>query len=307
MYNVSYRQFIWERKYADPLNDVAFFKLFGDEKNKDILIHFINSVLKRKHVKDVEYLPGNSDLYVRYMRQSIIDVLCTDEDGSKYIVQIRNSNRKEEFEEKKAICYASKTYGDEMEKGGKYSDLKEVILIAICNYVVFPNEKDYISHHKFEYIIEDHKLRDFSIVYIELPKYQNNHGIQLDEKSNFSTCRDNPESTDRKNDSNENENLEKNKMKENDLSAYVVIRVALDENPEIINELLGKKQGIKKERIRVTFDSGKHKTDECLTERKFHFAKKLLEMQKSLTEIKLITGLSDEQIESIKNGEIQKI
>ena len=32
-------------KYLDQKNDVAFKKIFGSEKNKDILIHFLNDVL----------------------------------------------------------------------------------------------------------------------------------------------------------------------------------------------------------------------------------------------------------------------
>lgn len=32
-------------KFLDPKNDYLFKRLFGTEKNKDILIHFINSVL----------------------------------------------------------------------------------------------------------------------------------------------------------------------------------------------------------------------------------------------------------------------
>ena len=35
-------------KFLDPKNDVAFRRIFGSEKNKDILIHFINDVLEFK-------------------------------------------------------------------------------------------------------------------------------------------------------------------------------------------------------------------------------------------------------------------
>ena len=41
-------------KFLDPKNDVAFKKIFGNEKNQDILIHFLNDVLifkKKTHSK----------------------------------------------------------------------------------------------------------------------------------------------------------------------------------------------------------------------------------------------------------------
>ncbi|WP_191283883.1 PD-(D/E)XK nuclease family transposase, partial [Cardinium endosymbiont of Culicoides punctatus] len=33
-------------KFLDPKNDFAFKKIFGTEKHKDILIHFLNDVLE---------------------------------------------------------------------------------------------------------------------------------------------------------------------------------------------------------------------------------------------------------------------
>ncbi|MGI4775698.1 MAG: PD-(D/E)XK nuclease family transposase, partial [Janthinobacterium lividum] len=31
-------------KFLDPKNDIAFRRIFGTEKNKDILIHFVNDI-----------------------------------------------------------------------------------------------------------------------------------------------------------------------------------------------------------------------------------------------------------------------
>ena len=35
-------------KFLDPKNDIAFKKIFGTEKNKDILIHFLNDMITFK-------------------------------------------------------------------------------------------------------------------------------------------------------------------------------------------------------------------------------------------------------------------
>lgn len=54
-------------KFLDPKNDVAFRRIFGSEKNKDILIHFINDVLELKDgdmVKEVTFL---SFFYAYYL------------------------------------------------------------------------------------------------------------------------------------------------------------------------------------------------------------------------------------------------
>jgi predicted transposase/invertase (TIGR01784 family) len=165
------------QKYADPKNDIVFKKLFGDEKNKDLLIDFINKLLPHKKVKDLEYIPTNIEPDLRAKKQSILDVLCYDENGSKYIIEMQNA--KEKGFEKRAIYYAAKTYSNQIDKSGKYSDLKEVIFIAITDFVMFPEKEDYISTHS----IRDDKtyskdLKDFSFAFIELPKFNLKDQVQ---------------------------------------------------------------------------------------------------------------------------------
>ncbi|MGI4776139.1 MAG: PD-(D/E)XK nuclease family transposase, partial [Janthinobacterium lividum] len=46
-------------KFLDPKNDIAFRRIFGTEKNKDILIHFINDILELRDsdkIKEVTFL-----------------------------------------------------------------------------------------------------------------------------------------------------------------------------------------------------------------------------------------------------------
>ena len=155
-------------KFADPKLDIVFKKLFGDSA---ILVDFINKTLPTKHIKKVEYLSTNIEPEIRVKKQSVLDVLCTDENGSKYIVEMQSA--KEKGFEKRALYYASKTYGSQLDKGGRYADLLEVIFIAITDFVMFPEKTDYLSFHT----IRDNKtneqnLKDFTFVFIEIPKYE---------------------------------------------------------------------------------------------------------------------------------------
>ena len=36
-----------ESKFLDPKNDVCFKRIFGTEKNKHILIHFLNNIIEK--------------------------------------------------------------------------------------------------------------------------------------------------------------------------------------------------------------------------------------------------------------------
>ena len=79
-------------KFLDPKNDFLFRRLFGTEKNKDILIYFINSILHlmdKDAVQDVTYLKTTQDPEIAYKKQSIVDVLCRDQKGTQFIIEMQ--------------------------------------------------------------------------------------------------------------------------------------------------------------------------------------------------------------------------
>ncbi|WP_342271195.1 Rpn family recombination-promoting nuclease/putative transposase [Candidatus Tisiphia endosymbiont of Parasteatoda lunata] len=165
-------------KFLDPKNDVAFRRIFGSEKNKDILIHFINDVLELKgsdRIKEVTFLPTIQEPEIASKKQSIVDVLCKDENGVQLIIEMQVSPQ--EGFEKRAQYYAAKAYSRQLNKGKKegarYIDLKAVIFIAISDNIIFKDKVFYKSDH----IILDkdsyaHDLKDFSFTFIELPKFK---------------------------------------------------------------------------------------------------------------------------------------
>ncbi len=78
-------------KFLDPKNDVAFRRIFGTEKNKDILIHFLNDILGftgKDEVKEIEFLSTIQDAEIASDKQSIVDVLCRGSSGNRYIIEM---------------------------------------------------------------------------------------------------------------------------------------------------------------------------------------------------------------------------
>lgn len=160
-------------KFLDPKNDMAFKKIFGSEKNKYILIHFLNDMLEfkaKKPIIDVKFLKPVQDPEIAARKTSIVDILCTDEIGNCYIVEMQVA--KEKGFTKRAQFYAAKAYGSQLNIGGAYNDLKEVIFLAIADFIMFPEKTSYKSDH----IILDrnsyeHDLKDFSFSFLELAKF----------------------------------------------------------------------------------------------------------------------------------------
>jgi len=165
-------------KFLDPQNDIAFKRIFGSEKNKDILIHFINDIQElsgKDAVVSLDFLNTCQEPTIAGSKQSILDVLCKDSKGVQFIVEMQVGPPK--GFEKRAQYYASKAYSSQMLKGqeeeGLYENLKEVVFIAILNRTMFPKKAEYKSTH----VILDKRsgerdLKDFSFTFIELSKFK---------------------------------------------------------------------------------------------------------------------------------------
>ena len=157
-------------RFADAKRDLPFKMLFGKERNKDLLINFLNSILPEKNIKNIIFLPTILDHEISSKKLSIVDVLCTDDHGSQYIIEMQNDVEK--GFEKRATFDASKAYSDQNLKGGKYINLKEIIFIAITNYVMFPESKKYLSCHKIQNVFSGaNNFKDLTFIILELPKY----------------------------------------------------------------------------------------------------------------------------------------
>ncbi|MDG7053624.1 MAG: Rpn family recombination-promoting nuclease/putative transposase [Wolbachia endosymbiont of Alcedoecus sp.] len=169
-------------KFLDPKLDLTFKKIFGTEKNKNILIHFLNDILGFTGVntiQEVEFLSTIMDPEIASDKQSIVDVLCKDSYGNRYIAEMQLA-RDKGFE-KRAQLYAAKAYSRQLDKSGNYIDLKKVFFIAISNSTLFPPEVEYISTHNIRDIkTNGHYLKDFQFVFIELPKFGKNRVEELE-------------------------------------------------------------------------------------------------------------------------------
>ncbi|MCX3064430.1 Rpn family recombination-promoting nuclease/putative transposase [Wolbachia endosymbiont of Drosophila pseudotakahashii] len=169
-------------KYLSPLNSYSFKRIFGTEKNKDILIHFLNDILGftgKNEIKDIEFLSTIQDPDIAAKKQSIVDVLCRDSTGAQYICEMQVAKTK--GFEKRAQYYAAKAYSRQADKGDQYHNLKEIIFIAIADCVLFPNKSEYKSKHTIrDEDTNEHDLKDFYFIFIELPKFPKNKEDQLE-------------------------------------------------------------------------------------------------------------------------------
>lgn len=160
-------------KFLDPKNDVAFKKIFGTEKNQDILIHFLNDMLvfkAGKPITKVTFLKTVQDPEIAAKKTSMVDIMCSDEFSNQYIVEMQVADGKDFI--KRAQYYAAKAYISQLKIGEHYNNLKEIIFLAITNFAMFPEKKEFKSDHVIlDKVTNDHDLRDFSFTFLELTKF----------------------------------------------------------------------------------------------------------------------------------------
>ena len=161
------------RRLINPQNDFAFKKIFGSEKNKEVVVALLNTVLNKhlhKPIKEATFIPRVQDPTTEAKKSSSVDLMCKDQDGCIYIIEMQVV--KYEGYKERAQYYASKAYINQAAKGGKYSKLEKVIFLAFMNYSLFPHKKSHKSDHQILDIVtyeQDFDRLAFTIV--DLPKF----------------------------------------------------------------------------------------------------------------------------------------
>ena len=82
-------------KYINPFTDYGFNKLFGEELNKDLLLDFLNELLKEEQgqIKDLTYLKTEQLGTTEVDRKAIFDLYCENEKGEKFIVELQKTKQ----------------------------------------------------------------------------------------------------------------------------------------------------------------------------------------------------------------------
>ena len=108
------------QRYADILTDSGFKAVFGEQRNKDVLIDLLNAFLPQdRHVREISYsateLPGFS-LSNKSVR---LDLRCIGDDGRQFVVEVQCYRQANLF--RRCVLYASEVYA----AGSRRGDLHE--------------------------------------------------------------------------------------------------------------------------------------------------------------------------------------
>ena len=122
-------------RYINPYTDFGFKWLFGTEKNKAILIDFLNALFDGMEVvEDLEYRQNEHLGAGPEDRHVIFDVYCVTNTGEHIIVEMQNV-RQSAFRDR-MLFYAAAPIRKQAPQGAWNFELKRVYSIGILNFTL---------------------------------------------------------------------------------------------------------------------------------------------------------------------------
>ena len=161
-----------QMKYLDPKADLTFKKIFG--KHPDLLMSLLNALLPLsddEQIQSVEYLQNElvPELYLH--KNSIVDVLCEDVLGRKFCVEMQ-MEWSDSFKQR-VLFNASKLYVTQAQQKEQYSSLKPMYSLNLVNEIFERDMPDtFIHNYKIVHDKDSKKvINGLHFTFIELPKF----------------------------------------------------------------------------------------------------------------------------------------
>ena len=157
------------RTLLNPKIDFVFKKIFGSEEHPEILISFLNAVLKpKKPIVSVEI--KNSDLEKEYIEDkfSRLDVKALT--SNKEIINIEIQLKNEYNMIQRSLYYWSKLYEEQLSEGDRYDKLSRTVCINILDFKYLKNDRFHNGYRLKEIETNEELTNLQEIHFIEIPK-----------------------------------------------------------------------------------------------------------------------------------------
>ena len=288
-----------ENKKYNLKNDIIFKTFFSRKGNEIFLIDFLEALLKIK-IEEIQVKEEvNLETLAVEEKGGRLDLQAKLNDG--IIVNIELQIKNHQDIEERTTYYSSKVISREIERGTEYKDITKVIMINILDYELLGFD-EYISDTVI--VLDKHReyevLKGIKWYFIELPKFRKQNPNMNEKLNQWLVFLDDYNKEAVKLAEEKNDTLKKARIEMNYLTGDAEVRrlAELREKWEMdrISEIgYAKREGIKQgEKIGEKKGKKKGKLEE-----KIETAKKMLEKGFNIDTIIEITGLTEEEINSI--------
>lgn len=156
----------------NPLNDFLFKKLFGDEKDQEILIGLLNAVLKSDIVSLKIENEKQLDRFKADDKLGILDIKAKTSAGEKINIEVQLLDQKNMVP--RTLFYWSKLFVEDFEAGSTYKLLQKTVTINILGFKLEDlRNEEFHSIYKLQEMSSKNSLTDLlEIHFIEFPKFE---------------------------------------------------------------------------------------------------------------------------------------
>lgn len=165
----------FSEKYINPFTDYGFKKLFGEEPNKDLLLDFLNELLKEEQgqITELTYLKNEHLGTTEIDRKAIFDLYCENAKGEKFIVELQKTKQK--FFKDRTVYYSTFPIREQAKRADWIYELKAVYTIAILDFV-FDEDKNEPEKYRYDVKLTDIETKEIfynklTFIYLEMPKF----------------------------------------------------------------------------------------------------------------------------------------
>lgn len=159
-----------------PKMDFIFKQIFGSEENKEVLVSFLNAVLKpSKENMITEVFLKDTDIEKVYLTDNFsrLDIKATTNRHEIINIEIQLENQQNMI--KRTLYYWSKLYTKQLGEDQNYAILNKTICINILNSNYLKEISNFHSSFRLKEISTNIELTNIKeIHFIELPKLKNN-------------------------------------------------------------------------------------------------------------------------------------
>ena len=152
-----------------PKVDFVFKKIFGNEKHPNILISFLNAVIKPTDlIKSVQI--KNTDIEKEHIedKYSRLDIKAITNNGEHINIEIQVKNEYNMV--KRSLYYWSKMYEGQLTKGQDYDTLSRTICINILDFKYLKNDNFHNCYRLKEKNTNEELTDVMELHFIEIPK-----------------------------------------------------------------------------------------------------------------------------------------
>src|SRR5687767_14711591 len=124
------------RRSLDPKLDIVYWMLFGEERNKALLISLLNAVLRPSvPIEDATVQHAQPERGSVDEKAIALDVRVRLANREQIDVEMQTQRRPAQSD--RALYYWARLYSGQLQRGDEYTDLRRCVVVVIANFVEF--------------------------------------------------------------------------------------------------------------------------------------------------------------------------